>query len=286
MSYPELNRGDRGDAVKQLQSWLNRVGAMLIPDGDFGRGTERAVRYAQDVANQTNTGTADPILWSWLETQADPFPPLATDGVAFIAKEETGGLSYFEAVTRWPHFPGAASGITIGVGYDLRFHTEPNFRQLWEPHLSPDVLDELAQDIGKPGTKKRADELKKMGIEVPFKAAWPVFTQDILPRYYRETLKIYPSMERLPELCRSVLVSLVFNRGAALKGSRRTEMRKIRDILQQADDFNLNKPIRKSLLQEVENQLVSMQRLWPPSSGLIKRRQAEANLWRQGLRSW
>lgn len=286
MQYPELNRGDRGQEVETLQTYLNRVGAMLIADGDFGSGTERGVRYAQDAASQPVTGTADDELWSWLESKPEPYPPLATNGVAFIAAEETGGLSYYHAVTRWPHFPGYASGVTIGVGYDLRFNSEADFRALWGEHLSADVLDELSKEIGKRGSKKRCRELKRQGIEIPFKSAWPVFVKQTLPRYYANTESIYPSLERLPGLCRSVLVSLIFNRGHSLSGPRRKEMREIRDILAKADVPELHKRKRKMILSDVEDQFVSMKRLWDPGSGLCKRRQTEANLWRAGLESW
>jgi hypothetical protein len=88
------------------------------------------VRYAQYVAGQPVTGSADDLLRGWLERRPEPLPPLATDGVALIARGETGGLFYREQVARWPHFPGAARGITISVGYDLRFNTEANFREL------------------------------------------------------------------------------------------------------------------------------------------------------------
>ncbi|WP_114695922.1 peptidoglycan-binding protein [Motiliproteus coralliicola] len=286
MAYQELNRGDRGQDVVILQTLLNRVGAMLIADGDFGSGTERGVRYAQNVAAMPSTGTADDNLWQWLEAQPDPYPELSTNGIAFIAMEETGGLRYYHQVTRWPHYPGVASGVTIGVGYDLRFNSEDNFRELWGDHLPAPMMDELAKDIGKKGTKKRVTELKRMGVEVPFKAAWPVFVRKILPAYYESTASIYPSIASLPELCRSVLVSIVFNRGSSLAGSRRTEMRAIRDILQQASGAEINKPKRKMILNDVEDEIVSMKRLWGVRSGLAKRRQAEANLWRKGLSQW
>jgi peptidoglycan hydrolase-like protein with peptidoglycan-binding domain len=286
MSCQELNRGDKGEDVKLLQTWLNRIGAMLVDDGDFGAGTERGVRYAQDMAGQPNTGTADDALWSWLALKPEPCQYLATNGVAFIAREETGGLAYFHALTRWPHFPGLSSGVTIGVGYDLRFNSEENFRDLWGDRLSPEVLDELSKDIGKPGTKKRVKALKQLGIEVPFKAAWPAFVEKTLPRFYKNTDAIYPSLGRLPDLCRSALVSIVFNRGNRLNGSRRTEMRAIRDILIKADNPSLHKQKRKSLLSDIEDQLILMQRLWGPGTGVHKRRQAEANLWRTGLLAW
>ncbi len=283
MSHPELRRGAIGDEVKRLQSLLNRVGAMLVPDGDFGGGTERGVRYGQECARQPETCVADEKLWVWLENQPEPYPVLPTDGVAFIAREETGGLDYYNEICRWPHFPGESSGITIGVGYDLKFNSGRNFREVWGAHLPAKVLDELAQDIGKRGTKARVKVLKSQGIEIPFKAAWSVFVHRTLPRFYEETEVIYPSLSRLPGLCSVALVSIVYNRGNSLSGSRRTEMRAIRDILVKADDPALNPAMRKGILMEVEDQIVAMQRLWSPGSGLCKRRQAEANMWRIGL---
>lgn len=283
MNYPKLNRGDKGEDVKRLQTFLNRVGAMLIADGDFGIGTKRGVQYAQDIANLPSTGTVDDELWSWLESKPEPFPSLATNGIAFIALEETGGLAYYHDVSRWPHYPGAESGVTIGVGYDLRFNTEANYRELWSAHLSSENLDELSKDIGKPGSEERAKELKQLGIEIPFKSAWLVFIKHTLPRFYSDTESIYPSLGKLPSLCRCVLVSIVFNRGPSLNGSSRREMLMIQDILDKADKPELQVQERKMILADVEEQILLMMRLWKPSSGLCKRRQSEANLWRIGL---
>ncbi|KHT60906.1 hypothetical protein RJ45_22970 [Photobacterium gaetbulicola] len=286
MDFPELNRGDRGEAVVQLQTWLNRVGAMLKDDGDFGAATERAVRYAQGIAQHASTGTVDGALWSWLGSQPEPFPLLATNGLAFIAREETGGLNYYSLHTRWPHYPALASGVTIGVGYDLRFTTKSEFNRLWSPHLPPSHIRELEKDIGRKGSKTRVRELKKAGIEVPFDKAWKVFVEHTLPEYHGKTLGIYPTLNKLPDLCRSTLVSLVFNRGSSLNGERRREMRAIRGILVEADNPSYHKKKIKMLLADVEDELISMQRLWSPETGVYKRRQKEANLWRRGLQAW
>ena len=254
-------------------------------DGEFGPGTEKGVLYAQDIAQQPATGIAEPLLWNWVEMQPEPFQLLDTDGIAFIAKEETGGLAYYEMVTQWPHYPGHASGITIGAGYDLRFHSKSDFKKTWGKYLSEAYINELSKDIGKKGSKSRAVKLKEKGIAVPFKSAWPAFIEDTLPRFYGYTESIYPSLRRLPDLCRSALVSIVFNRGAGLSGSRKKEMRNMQKILHLGDDESLSKAAAKKILQAVENEILSMKRLWAPGSGLIKRRQAEANLWRQGILS-
>jgi peptidoglycan hydrolase-like protein with peptidoglycan-binding domain len=42
-----LHRGDKGPAVEQLQRLLNRRGAHLKADGDFGPKTEAAVKHFQ-----------------------------------------------------------------------------------------------------------------------------------------------------------------------------------------------------------------------------------------------
>ena len=52
MAPPILNRGDQGDEVEQLQNLLNRVGALLGVDSDFGPATERALIDAQQQAGQ------------------------------------------------------------------------------------------------------------------------------------------------------------------------------------------------------------------------------------------
>ncbi|MCG7964461.1 MAG: peptidoglycan-binding protein [Candidatus Thiodiazotropha taylori] len=283
MGYPVLKRGDFGDGVERLQSQLNKSGTMLAIDGEFGPSTEKGVIYAQDIAQEPQTGIARPSLWRWLRELSDPFDKLHTDGIAFIAKEETGGLAYYEIVTQWPHYPGYQSGITIGAGYDLRFNTESDFIHVWGNLLPEIYLSELLKDIGKKGSKARAAELKRKGINIPFKNAWPAFTSHTLPRFYEQTALIYPSLDILPDFCRTALVSLVFNRGASLTGSRRREMKNIQKILSNVNEQNLYNVETKIVLQNVEDEILSMKRLWSSGSGLISRRQAEANLWRKGL---
>ncbi len=286
MSYTTLKRGDKGDGVVHLQSQLNKTGSMLKVDGDFGPATEKGVKYVQDIAEQPITGIVESSLWNWIQLQPMPFKLLHTNGIAFIANEETGGLSYYEMVTQWPHYPGHSSGITIGAGYDLRYNSEKNFRKTWSQYLPISHIDELAKDIGKKGSKARVKKLKEKGIFIPFKSAWPAFIDHTLPRFYNSTISIYPSLNKLPDLCRSALVSLVFNRGASLSGSRRREMKNIQSILNMADNDSLTVIEQKEVLQGIEDEFLSMKRIWKNGSGLIKRRQAEANLWREGLSSW
>ena len=283
---PVLARGDSGEAVRKLQARMNRAGAMLAIDGQYGPATERGVCYCQECAGQEPTGRADQRLWSWLDTVPEPFPKLDTNGIAFIAREESGGLAYYQQVTRWPHFPGYASGITIGLGFDLKYASAGQFRDVWAAHLDKASLELLLEDIGKAGSKKRAKALRDAGVEIPYRDAWAVFIGQTLPDYYQRTLDTYESLEQLPTMCRAVLVSLVFNRGTDLDGDRRREMKAIRRLLGEAASVLPDREQARQILTEVEDQILSMRRLWEPDSGLVRRRQAEANLWREGLASW
>lgn len=55
-----LRVGDRGPDVRELQAALNRNGAQIKVDGDFGAGTEKAVKAFQAVKGLTVDGVAGP----------------------------------------------------------------------------------------------------------------------------------------------------------------------------------------------------------------------------------
>ncbi|MES0133610.1 hypothetical protein NKJ88_01415 [Mesorhizobium sp. M0016] len=50
----------------------------------------------------------------------------------FVLRWETGGRAYHEQVIKGrPVWPEYSSGITIGCGYDLGYHTLPQFQADW-----------------------------------------------------------------------------------------------------------------------------------------------------------
>lgn len=64
-----LEKGDSGDAVKDLQRVLNAwypKDIRLIVDGDFGTATENAVKFAQNKLGITADGVAGPVTLSKL----------------------------------------------------------------------------------------------------------------------------------------------------------------------------------------------------------------------------
>ena len=87
MAIRELRRGKAGPAaVRELQALLNRVGAAIAEDGDFGPATERAVKYAQGLARQPANGVADPALRRWLAARPEPSPDIPASCLALIMR--------------------------------------------------------------------------------------------------------------------------------------------------------------------------------------------------------
>jgi peptidoglycan hydrolase-like protein with peptidoglycan-binding domain len=272
-----LQVGDTGPAVSALQHGLNKLGAMLLIDGQFGNATKNAVIAAQQSLGVAGTqGQADEALQTLLENLADPFPPLTASGVTFIGRAEVTSADLYERKYKVPHWPSGSSGITIGIGYDLQFVTRTQFREEWRDCLPPATIDRLARVTGFVGSAAMLASVAD--LVVPLFAAAVVFTQRTLPRYHRQTQSIYPTLDALPPARRSALVSLVYNRGTRLEDrdpvrQERREMRVIRDLLARGE------------LGAVDEQFESMTRLWADSGlgGLVQRRRDEAMLWRDGF---
>jgi GH24 family phage-related lysozyme (muramidase) len=173
-----------------------------------------------------------------------------------------------EGLDQPSQWPGGASGITIGVGYDLGFATADQFEEDWSPFLSSDEIDRLKDVIGVSGdnARQRAGEFRD--IKIKRADAEQVFKERTLPLYSQRTEDAFPGVDQLPPKAQGALVSLVFNRGGGLEGDRRREMRAIRDAVAAGD------------LQEIANQFRSMKRLWEGKGldGLLRRRDAEADL--------
>jgi GH24 family phage-related lysozyme (muramidase) len=174
----------------------------------------------------------------------------------------------FEGMGQPKQWPGGESGVTIGFGYDLGYVTAAKFQEDWGDQLPADVMTKLKTAIGLKGVpaKNKAATLKD--IKIDRAPSLVVFTERTVPQYEAQTRAAFPGFDELPTDAQGALVSLVFNRGASMKGDRRTEMRAIRDAVPSGD------------LQEIADQLRKMKRLWVGQGldGLLRRRDAEADM--------
>lgn len=182
-----------------------------------------------------------------------------------------------EGVDQPSRWPGGASGVTIGYGYDLGY--EQTFARDWQFALRSDSIDRLKQAIGLKGQSARQIAHRFTDITIPRTAALDVFVSKTLPRYEQQTIAAFPGAEKLPPLVFGALVSLVFNRGAGMKDDparpndhTRLEMRQIRDAVGRGD------------MKAIAQNLRTMKRLWVGKGldGLLKRRDAEAQLVEEG----
>ena len=169
---------------------------------------------------------------------------------------------------RWldaPIWPQGVSGVTVGVGYDLGHQIAPVIRDDWQAHIRVDELTQAAGVIGEPARELAAT---MADVHTPYPLAADVFARATVPRYWRQTVRAFPGVESLRTGARDGLFSLVYNRGAGMAGSSRTEMRTIRaDCVPRVDYLC------------IAGQLRAMARLWrgtPIEAGMVRRREAEA----------
>lgn len=268
-----LKSGSFGDAVKTLQRGLNRLGSILLVDGDYGPGTRAAVTEARVALKQPGSVDADDAFQNAVAAVPELFPPLSAAGATFIAREEVSSASLYRRLYTRPIWPGGESGVTIGIGYDLRFVDANGLRADWGDRLSPTALTLLAGVIQVQGSRDLAAKVRD--VEVPLLDAMAVFVRRSLPSYLQQVRSIYPQVDALPPHRRSVLASLVYNRGTSVKADdpTRREMREIQRLLAAGQ------------LDLVDEQIDAMVRLWDPATqaGLIQRRHREATLWRSGF---
>jgi GH24 family phage-related lysozyme (muramidase) len=169
-------------------------------------------------------------------------------------------------------WPGGASGITIGIGYDLGYTTIDRFESDWNKAIPGPTLLRLREVIGLTGIKAKNKAAQLADIKIKRVESEKVFTEKTIPQEQLRTQIAFPGLENLPADAQGALVSLVYNRGASMIDSpgkdNRKEMRAIKAAVAKGD------------LKEIAKQLRSMKRLWEGKglNGLIKRREDEALL--------
>jgi hypothetical protein len=193
--------------------------------------------------------------------------------------EVGGGENYYNKFLKNPTWPGEQSGVTIGVGYDLGYVNKAEFSEDWKD-LPKETFDRLYKVVGIKGYNAKNLIRGLKDITIPWGLALKVFNNKTVTKFYNLTRQTFPNFDNLPEDAKGGLVSLVFNRGAALEGDRRREMKLIRDGMKLVSTFD------QKALTFIANQIRNMKRIWAGGSiekGMNRRRDAEAKLIEQSL---
>lgn len=209
----------------------------------------------------------------------------ATD---LIIQHETGGRQYYDTVLRKrPVWPSAASGVTIGFGYDLGYVAAAEFARDWA-YLAAADRQRLAPLVGKHGGNTSTDTMRALtagvaDIRVEWSTADLTFRTATLPKFCRATDRALPNCAELSADSAGALVSLTLNRGASYSKpfdptrdpkDRYREMRAIRAAMAERRFTDIPPLIRL------------MKRIWRGTTieqEMIRRRENEAKLFEAGL---
>jgi len=188
--------------------------------------------------------------------------------------EVGGGENYYNKFLKNPAWPGEQSGVTIGVGYDLGYVNKAEFSEDWK-ELPKDIFDRLYKVVGIKGYNAKNLIRGLRDIIIPWELSLQVFNNKTVKKFWNLTKDTFPNFDNLPEDAKGGLVSLVFNRGNALEGDRRREMKLIRDGMKLVSVYD------QKALTFIANQIRNMKRIWAGGSiekGMNRRRDAEAKL--------
>jgi hypothetical protein len=194
--------------------------------------------------------------------------------------EVGGGENYYNKFLKNPAWPGEQSGVTIGVGYDLGYVNKAEFSEDWKD-LRKETFDRLYKVVGIKGYNAKNLIRGLKDITIPWDLALKVFNNKTVTKFYNLTRQTFPNFDNLPEDAKGGLVSLVFNRGNALQGDRRREMKLIRDGMKLVSVYD------QKALTFIANQIRNMKRIWIGGSiekGMSRRRDAEAKLIEDSLK--
>ena len=185
-----------------------------------------------------------------------------------IVRWEVGGRAHYDARLQRPVWPGGASGVTWGIGYNGGHQHPDTIRRDWSAHPA---APRLATTAGVTGDAARAILPRYRDILVSWADALRVLDASSLPVYRARARQAYGrAFDYAPEGVQDALTSETYNRGPGMAGSRREERRVIRDVCLPARDAEC-----------VARQLERSCRVWaddPNGAGLCARRRDEARV--------
>ncbi len=257
------------ERLKRIQIALG-----LEPDGVLGPKTldaiEKSLRIHDNLNQLTPQNPSDTAALSGSKLT------LSSSGIDKIIAHEIGSEAYYNRALKKPIYPGGASGVTIGIGYDLGYVDKEKFRRDWEEHLSRRDCRRLAKTVGLRRDRAKRAVRRLSGIKISFASAKDVFVETSLPEYSAKAHKLYPGLEKLEPDAQVSIVSLVYNRGTSVNGESRREMLNLKALVQNQD------------YEGIAEEILRMKRLWENKGldGLLRRRDDEAELVRNARRDY
>lgn len=191
---------------------------------------------------------------------------------------------YYNRHLRRPYWPGGDSGVTIGIGYDLGYHSPEEIQNDWSPNISVTKLRALRALSGIKGKRAQAAAWQAAHVTISLEAASYVYTQSSLPKYAAQTLRYAPNVHLLPPDAQGAMLSLIYNRGTSVTGLTRREMAVIQQLIA---SLSVGAEMRH-VLSAIADEILAMTRLWEGKGlgGLLRRRHDESDLMLSSLREY
>lgn len=240
---------------------------------------EQAKQYREYSLRELGPSDSEILAQPHLPKRYNSAKSISRKSFDLIVLFEVSGQKTYEKKYRKPIWPGGASGVTLGVGYDLGYVREADFAIDWKDFLPKATIDGLSAVCGNKGADAQDNLSFVSDFDIPWSAAIQQF-QSFLPAVKGETIHAFPEAQNLSDDSFGALVSLVYNRGSSMKKAdkdpldRRIEMRNIRDLLAAGN------------LAGIPQEILNMRRLWdkdPKAKGLVLRRELEADLFASGI---
>ncbi|MEO1080120.1 MAG: peptidoglycan-binding protein [Pseudomonadota bacterium] len=249
---------------ERIQGIQRRLG--LQADGIIGPATLSAIERLIELQEQATPSEVPASL------------SCSLSALAWIVAFEISSEAYYNRRLKRPYWPGGASGVTIGIGYDLGYCSAAQCRRDWGgqiPDADVSVLETACRLKGDEA-KRAVGRARLSALQVPIDPAREVFYVASLPYHAERCREAYPGVEQLPADAQTALLSLVFNRGTRKSGSRRREMKALEPLVRDGDLDGIAAEIRK------------MKRLWEGTrlTGLLTRRDREARLVEESQRAY
>jgi GH24 family phage-related lysozyme (muramidase) len=279
------------DKIQQIQKFFN-----ISADGIFGQktiieiskvfGCDSTIESIQKFIQVKPDGVVGDVTLSAILNKLNINESITLDTSA-ISQKAINLILESEGIDQPSIWPGGSSGITLGYGVDIG--ADPSSLNHWVGILSDDDIQLLQIAKGKTGTEASTIKSKFKNIKVTKEQSLKVFKTKTLPIEIQKTTKAFPGVDTLPNEILGPLVSLVYNRGTDLSGSRRAEMKEIHDIIYNYSTFSEDQ--RKLKLNQtvisISEQFKKMKRLWIGKGldGLLVRRDAEASLCLEAIKN-
>jgi GH24 family phage-related lysozyme (muramidase) len=202
--------------------------------------------------------------------------PISQRAFDLIVEFEVSSQQAYSNHYRQPTWPGGASGVTVGIGYDVGYATKQELWNDWQGAIPDPMVHALEPALGVTGVPANGLTQSLQGsVDVPWAPAISVHRGKVIPKWVGLVERSLPNTGRVGPDCLGALVSLTYNRGASFdnQGDRYAEMRAIKQHMNMQE------------YERVPGDLRSMKRLWPTVRGLQIRREREAQLFEFGLQS-